>query len=118
VKIIKPVEFPLDLILQGLKSSEPKYIAVGGVRVSLYDVAAGLITSLLSQADEAEAEKREAYALLEKLFPNPLDLAMRQYAAGSVQPPRRVRQNAIGGTRKSDFPAATVLAAVVKQTAI
>jgi hypothetical protein len=117
--MIKAVEFPLELILLGLKSSEPKYIAVGGVRVSLYDVAAGLITSLLSQADEAESEKREAYALLEKTFTNPPHWAAQSNAGIIGQDLSRNRKNNTdGGTKETVFPAATVIAAIVKQTAI
>ena len=119
MKIIKPVEFPLELILQGLKSSEPKYITSDGVRVSLYDVAVSLITGLLSQVDEAESEKREAYALLEKLFPGPPNWGTQQCVSKRGQTPHCDQEkNTSSGAEEASFPAATVIAAIVKQAVI
>lgn|GEM_PF-3528711 len=114
MKMLKTVEFPLDLILQGLKSSEPKYIIADDARISLYDVAASLIISLLSRVDDADLEKQKAYALLEKLLPNPPHWAEQQCTGKSEQAFHHDTQRSAAGAVST----ATVIAAIIKQAAI
>jgi len=115
MKAIKPVQIPLDIVLKGLQNSKPKYIALGGVRVNLYEVASTLIESLLKQMDEAVVERQALVDVVDELLPGLCkltDIALTaSFCYGDAYPDSVAADDAPDADK---HPTATVISTMVK----
>jgi hypothetical protein len=61
MKKVIPVSIPLETVLEGLRSSEPRYILVEGVRVNLYEVAESVIKSSVRNEEDSSYQCKTMY---------------------------------------------------------
>ena len=116
MKVIKPVKFPVNILIQGLQDSKPNYIAISGVRVNLNEVAASVIEGLIQQVDDVLGAKLELQSIMERLLPDICrladlsDMLSHEFASDSSDgheagPP--------ASTAATHCPTATVITAIV-----
>lgn len=116
LKVVKPVQIPMNVLLCALRDSKPRYIAKNGVRVNILEVAASLIESLIAERDEAEANWEELAQVVGRMLTDMCELTDLTVEAGLCFGTASLDAGSIQQDNQdtSRYPKATVISALVK----